>query len=181
MSDCQKFLEEYVEWQTKAMPLCTKESQFLKVEEELEEFLESNSIEELVDVVMASIILGVRFNSPVAFFIVDKLFEQTFDDEELLDKFIEKFEINKKRTWVFNERTKTYHHEITWEELVEWTKDFCQKNELEFEVMPHNAGFYIDDYGFLDDGDVYQAYETIMNRAKFVEIKDWIKSVFGGE
>lgn len=179
MSNYQKLLEEYVAWQTKAMPLCTKESQFLKVEEELEEFSESKSTEEFVDVIMANIVLGARFKSPVSYIINNALPYNDFNDEELREKFIEKFEINKEREWVFNERTKTYHHEITWEELVEWAKEFCEKNEIEFELMPHYAGFYIDDYGFLDDGDVYQAYETIMNKAKFVEVKDWIKSVWG--
>lgn len=181
MSDYQKLLEEYVEWQTKAMPLCTKESQFLKVEEELKEFLESKSIEEFVDVIMVNIVLGARFKSLVSFMVNNSLPYDDFDNEKLREKFVEKFEINKKRTWVFNERTKTYHHEITWEELVEWAKDFCEKNEVEFEVGNNGDVFYVDDYIVMKDGSVYKAYHTIMRNRKFVEIKDWIEDMWGGE
>jgi len=75
------------------MPFHTPEQQFAKLLEEMREFVEEPSAEELADVM-------------ITFFIYEELAERDYTVDVLA-----KNEVNRNRTWHFDEEAGTYHHD----------------------------------------------------------------------
>ncbi len=96
--------DEVVKWHKQAFPVCTKQSQVIKLEEELEEFYKDGfSDKELADVLIVAIVLSIRFNSYIGKDILARYY--TADKDSLIK---EKLEINKRRKWLVVNGT--FHH-----------------------------------------------------------------------
>lgn len=88
-----------VNWHKETFPDVTKEDQLKKLEEELKEFYKDFSDMELADVLICSIALSERFNSPIGNVVFNSFANQP-DFYPSLDEIIsKKMQINKSRTW----------------------------------------------------------------------------------
>ena len=117
----QKVLNECVEWHidTFEEDKCTFESQLLKLEEEIREASEAalegvdEYIEELVDVLIVSYVLSVRYKSELGAYVFTTVHSEIQSKcpqyYNKIEKAIEnKLERNKRRTWIFIDGK--YHH-----------------------------------------------------------------------
>lgn len=93
--------EEILEWHKTTFPLCTVESQLLKLDEELKEVIEcvlksESSQEELADAYIVSLVLAKRYKSTIGGYFVG-LFSKEYT--ALWENVKKKMEINKMRKW----------------------------------------------------------------------------------
>lgn len=116
LDDCLKWHRE-----TFSEDKCSHESQLLKLNEELKEMREAlekeksfdNYIKEVVDVLIVSYVLSVRYEDEVGAFVFSEVEKNiTLHWPELKpkirDAIKEKLEVNKKRFWIFEDGK--YHH-----------------------------------------------------------------------
>lgn len=105
--------DRIVTWHNKTFPDATKESQLLKLEEEIKEVLEARRkndlallYEELSDVYIVCVTLDKRYDSYIGKFFLFVLAELGIDVSMGVE---EKMKINCLRNWVKNEKG-TYRH-----------------------------------------------------------------------
>lgn len=107
--DWEKLEKEIIEWHTKTFPDATMEGQLIKLEEEMNEFLNSETKEEkLKEAADIYIVLcGLkRWNSLIGNFVKDFWFLPTIS---LYNAVVEKMNKNKARIWAKTTEG-TYHH-----------------------------------------------------------------------
>lgn len=106
-----KLIEEIVSWHKKTFPEATEESQVLKLDEELKE-LKKASIDgdmnqvknESIDVVIVSSVLKDRYSNALGDVVFSSIMDKissVADFNEVVVALENKFEINKKRKWTF--------------------------------------------------------------------------------
>lgn len=121
----KKILDNAVRWHIDTFKECTFESQLVKLEEELNELKDvveiegegvDRYVEEVVDVLIVSYVLAIRFNSEVGGFVFSEMEHNLISEYPKLAKRVkkaleDKMKINRNRIWVF-ENGKYHHVEV---------------------------------------------------------------------
>ena len=121
----KEILDNAVHWHMDTFKECTLESQLVQLEEELNELKDvietegegvDRYVEEVVDVLIVSYVLAIRFNSEVGGFVFSEMEYNLISEYPQLAKKVKKalenkMNINKNRTWVF-ENGKYHHVEV---------------------------------------------------------------------
>ena len=121
----KEILDSAVHWHMDTFKECTFESQLVKLEEELNELKDvieaegegvDRYIEEVVDVLIVSYVLAIRFNSELGGFVFSEMEHNLISEYPVLAKRVkkaleDKMEINRNRIWVF-ENGKYHHVEV---------------------------------------------------------------------
>lgn len=99
--------EEFIEWHKKAFPNATMASQIEKLEEEMKELEkagESDAVEELADVLICCMVLGLRFDCTFATYLFNAMLalicDEPDDRVEILNVVQAKINKNVARKWV---------------------------------------------------------------------------------
>lgn len=100
--------EKIAKWHCETFPKTNLGAQCAKLEEEIQEFQQDQSVEEAADIAIVAIALKDRFCCEGIFtFVMNTLF-QLYLEKDIDIVIDEKMEINAKRVW--EKKNGTYHH-----------------------------------------------------------------------